>query len=37
MIQSKNCESDYNLNEQRKDKHEDVKEDIKIIKCGRGE
>ena len=27
-----NCESDKNYNEQKKDKHEDIKEDIKIFK-----
>ena len=30
------CESNDNYNEQQKDHHEDVKEGIKIIKCGRG-
>ena len=28
------CESDDNHNKQLKDKPEDIKEDIKIIKCG---
>ena len=31
------CENNDNYNEQQKDKHEDVKEDIKTIKCGGGE
>ena len=31
------CESDDNHNEQQKDEHEDVKENIKIIKCRGGE
>ena len=30
-------ESDYTHNELQKDEYEDVKEDIKIVKCGRGE
>ena len=28
------CESGNNHNKQQKDKHKDIKEDIKIIKCG---
>ena len=31
------CEFNYNSKEQQKDEHEDVKENIKIIKCGEGE
>ena len=31
------CESNDKHKEQQKDKHEDVKRDIKIIKCGEGE
>ena len=30
------CESNDKHKEQQKDKHEDVKKDIKIIKCGEG-
>jgi len=30
-------ESNCNYNEQQKDNHEDVKEYIKILKCGKGE
>ena len=31
------CESNDKHREQQKDKHEDVKRDIKIIKCGEGQ
>ena len=31
------CESNDKHKEHQKNKHEDVKEDIEIIKCGRGE
>ena len=30
------CESNDKHKEQQKDKHEDIKKDIKIIKCGEG-
>ena len=33
-LKIKKSESDYNYNEQQKDKHEDVKQDIKVIKNG---
>ena len=30
-------ESNCNYNEQQRDNHEDVKKDIKTLKCGKGE
>ena len=37
MKKNKSHESDGNYNEQKKDKHENIKEDIKIINCGGSE
>ena len=37
LKKSKICERNYNYNYQQKDKHKDLKQDIKITKCGGGE